>query len=113
MKAIAPYLIIAVLVCFSIGTVFTIVYKRGQYAAEQAQRDREIASFKEQVEKSDQIAKSLENQLESMKVENEKLNESLKNEIGTHVVYRSCVLPVGGVQLLNRARAGYQSPAAR
>lgn len=113
MMGLKTALIIAVLACFSVGTVFTVIYKRGVHAAEQAEHDRQVAAFALQVQKSDQIAKYLEAELDSMKMENQKLNESLKNEINTHVVYRSCVLPVSGLQLLNQSRLGTQSPATR
>lgn len=108
MKKFVPYIVIVLLALFLLGMAIYLIYNRGKIAAELAQRDKEITAFQEQVVKSDQLARELEARLELMRVEKEQLNESLKSEIGKHVVYSTCVVPASGVRLINQARAGIE-----
>lgn len=112
MKTLTPYILIAVMTIFLAGMVTYLTYNRGVIAAEKAQRDKEITEFQAQVIKSDNMAKSLEAQLEAMRLEKEQLNESLNDEIGKHVIYSTCVVPASGVQLINQARAGIEQGAS-
>lgn len=114
MKNITAYILIAVLTLCLTAVVVYLIYNRGKIAAELEQRNKEVTAFQEQVTKADNLAKSLEAQLELMRVEKEKLNESLKDEIGKNAVYTTCRVPASGVRIINQARAGIiQSTAAR
>lgn len=97
-----PYLAIA----FLVFAVAAYLRHQGVQAEREAAFKREVESYKAEVVKANQIAAGLEQILQTQRAEAQQLKERLNDETSTNVVYRNCVLPVGGVQLLNQALTG-------
>lgn len=95
----------AAVIAVVVGGVLYIRHQ-GVQAEREAAFKREVDVYKEQVAKATQIAAGLEQTLQTQRAEAQQLKERLNDETSTNVVYRNCVLPVGGVQLLNQALTG-------
>lgn len=102
LRVMWPYLLAGVVGLGVVG----YLYQKGKQAEREAAFRREVAAYQAEVLKANQIAVGLESTLANLRVENQQLNERLRDETARDPVYRDCVLPVGGVQLLNRALQG-------
>lgn len=110
---IRPYASYALAIAMALGAaggVYWYIRHQGVLAAEQAQREREVANYKAAAEHANQVALQLETKLAQAQAQAQEINERLNDELQKHPVYRECKLPADGVQLLNRALAG---PGAR
>lgn len=95
-----------VAVTAGLGGVYYYVRHQGVEAERNAQRERELAFYKEAVEKSATVAKELEENLANARENVRKLNRRLKDEIDANPIYVECVVPHDGVLVVNDALSG-------
>lgn len=95
-----PYLLAAIAV---FGVAAYLRHQGAQAARDEAFR-KEVAAYKAEAEKANQIAVGLEATLADLRNTNNQLNERLRNE--NDPVYTRCVTPDSGLRLYNAARQG-------
>jgi septal ring factor EnvC (AmiA/AmiB activator) len=79
---------------------------RGAEKEREKQRAAEIAAFQLSVEKSAKIAQDLEAQLTTMREANLQLSNKLNEERQRNPIYKACVVPATGIELLKQAAEG-------
>jgi len=99
-----------VILAFAVCTLATgsFVYGRhvGGVDARAAAQAEALADYQERMTAAQKLADDLRKQAADAAAENEKLKGKIANEIAKNPVYKSCVVPHAGVQLLNKAIAG-------
>lgn len=114
MNRIVLFSAMILLALSSIGMGVRLIYVKGENAKEKQVQDAAILQLKQQIEKSAQVSENLENELEVLRLQKEKDNEGVRNEISKAGDYSACKYPASGVQLFSEARVGNnQGSAAR
>ena len=108
-RPILPYVIMAIIASLGVSGVYLYVRQQGVMAEREAYFRREAKQFQLDVAKANEVSAALEEKLASSQAEARKINERLNNELNKEPIYRECIVPDSGVQLLNDARSSINS----
>lgn len=105
LRPFLPYLLGVGLALAGAGGLYWYIRHQGVLAEREAVFRAQVAEYQAAVAKAQAISVDLETKLHHSRAEVTKLNGRLRHELGKDPVYRECVLPDDGVQLLDSAIA--------